>query len=334
MQDEIAEQLAVFSSYLRENGLRMTRQRETIVRTFLTSEGHLSTEELYERVKQVDPRIGYATVFRTLKALTDCGLARETDLADGRTRFEHHYRHPQHHHIVCVECNRTIEFFSPEFESLLQEIVGQYDFEPLRVRFQIFGICAACRNQTPAQSETVDADMAFARDALKIAIETEKRGVHFYSTASEIVAHESTRETFRRMLADEEKHLSRLQEAWDRLVSRDPRVLDAPVFLHFDFDALKRIFPSREQINQRLRLDMTEEEALRLAMAMEKDAADFFTNYADRFNDTRGRDIFLQFAREEEEHYSTIKGALEAHLAKHSSAQKEQKKKATLSRKN
>ncbi|HRR25862.1 MAG TPA: transcriptional repressor, partial [Acidobacteriota bacterium] len=65
VQDELAEQVAIFASYLRENGLRMTRQRETIVRTFLSSEGHLSTEELYDLVKRVDSRIGYATVFRT-----------------------------------------------------------------------------------------------------------------------------------------------------------------------------------------------------------------------------------------------------------------------------
>ena len=316
VQDELAEQVAIFASYLRENGLRMTRQRETIVRTFLSSEGHLSTEELYDLVKRVDSRIGYATVFRTLKALTECGLARETDLADGRARFEHYYRHPQHHHIICVQCNRTIEFFSPELESLHKKIVAQYDFEALRTRFQIFGICAGCRNKADDSGPPVDADLVFARDALRIALETERRGVHFYTTASEISARRPTKETFHRMLRDEESHLNRLTEAWNHLVEREPRVLDAPVFLHFDFEALKTIFPSREQISRRLRPEMTEEEAFRLAMAMEKEAAEFFIEYADRFSDTHGRDIFLQFAAEEEEHYKTIRSALEDHLAR------------------
>ncbi len=318
METTLAEQMQVFADYVREHGLRMTRQRELIVSTFLRNEGHLSTDELHELVRRKDRKVGYATVFRTLKALTDCGLARETDLDDGRTRYEHLYRHPQHHHIVCVQCNRTIEFYSPELERLQERIVSEYDFQHVRSRFQIFGICPDCREEEQPQEETVHADLIFARDALKIAIETEKRGVRFYLTASEIVAHESTRHTFLEMLRDEEKHLSSLEREWNRLITEHPKVLDAPVFLHFDFEALQKIFPSKEEINRRLRSDMEEEEALRLAMAMEKDAADFFTRYADKFNDTQGRDIFLKFASEEVDHFNIIKNALESLLARQS----------------
>lgn len=312
MEDPIAEQFAVFADYVRENGLRMTRQRELVVRTFLRSEGHLSTDELFELVREEDAKIGYATVFRTLKALTDCGLARETDLDDGRTRFEHLYRHPEHHHIVCLECNRTIEFFSPELDRLQSEIVAEYDFKPVRSKFQIYGLCRACQGEVVASSQWHDPDLVFARDALRIAMETERRGVRFYSTASDIVAHDSTRETFNRMLQDEKKHLRNLQQEWDRLIKGNRRILDAPVFLHFDFDALRKIFPSREEIGRRLRNDMSELEALELAMSMEKDAWDFFRNYADKFTDTRGRDIFLQFAEEERDHYETIRATWEA----------------------
>jgi len=314
MDESIAEQLQVFSDYIHENGLRMTRQRELIVETFLTSGGHLSTDELYELVRGRDSRIGYATVFRTLKALTDCGLARQTDLDDGRARFEHTYRRPQHHHIVCVECNRTIEFYSPELERLQERIVAQYDFEAVRNRFQIFGICRSCRSQQDSTRETVDADLVFARDAIRIALETERRGIHFYQTASSIVTHPSTQETFQEMLRDEQKHLSRLEAEWERLIGDNKKILDAPVFLHFDFEALKKIFPSREEIAQRLSPEMTEEDALKLAMSMERDAADFFLQYADRFNDTKGRDVFLKFAEEEEDHFNIIRKALESVL--------------------
>lgn len=316
MNSSNAEQMKIFADYIRSRGLRMTRQRELIVRTFLGNEGHLSTDELHELVRRKDRKVGYATVFRTLKALTDCGLARKTDLDDGRVRFEHFYRHPQHHHIVCVECNRTIEFYSPELEQLEKQIVAEYDFQPVRNRYQIFGICRDCRRSGEPPEETVHADTIFARDALKIAIETEKRGVRFYLTASEIVAHESTRHTFLEMLRDEEKHLSSLEREWNRLLAEHPTVLEAPVFLHFDFEALQKIFPSKEEINRRLREDMDEEEALRLAMAMEKDAADFFTRYADKFNDTQGRDIFLKFAGEETDHYNIIRSALASVLSR------------------
>jgi Fur family ferric uptake transcriptional regulator len=316
MNDSISEQLSVFSDYIHENGLRMTRQRELIVETFLTSDGHLSTDELYDLVRKRDNRIGYATIFRTLKALTDCGLARQTDLDDGRARFEHTYRRPQHHHIVCVQCSQTIEFYSPELERLQERIVAQYDFKAVRNRFQIFGVCRSCRSQQESIKETVDADLVFARDALRIALETERRGVHFYQTASAIVAHPLTRETFQEMLRDEEKHLSGLEAEWKRLIGDKKKILDAPVFLHFDFEALKKIFPSREEIAQRLSPEMTEEDALRLAMSMEKDAAEFFRHYAERFNDTKGRDVFLKFAGEEEDHFNTISKALQSVLEK------------------
>jgi Fur family ferric uptake transcriptional regulator len=308
-EQEIAEQLEVFADYVRNKRLRMTRQRQLIVKTFLEEEGHLSTEELHNRVRAKDHRIGHATVFRTLKALTDCGLARETDLNDGRTRFEHLYKHPQHYHIVCEQCKRAIEFYSPELEELQSRIVAQYDFEPVRHRFQIFGICRDCRTRKVSPQETFEPDQVFARDALRIAIETEKRGVKFYRTAARIAAQPSTRKTFLKMLEDEEKHLADLLKEWNRLISKNKRVLDAPVFLHFDYKALKKIFPSREEISRKLNSDLSEEEALSLAMGMEKDAHVFFSEYAERFNDTKGRDIFMKFADEEQEHYIVIKAA-------------------------
>ena len=123
---DIAEQMELFSTYVKKNGLKMTRQREVVVESFLRTEGHVSTDELYQLVKKKNQNIGFTTVFRTLKALTDCGLARETDLSDGRTRFEHLYNRPHHHHIVCMECSRTIEFLSPELEQLQEQIVSRY----------------------------------------------------------------------------------------------------------------------------------------------------------------------------------------------------------------
>jgi len=187
MAESIDEQLEVFAEYVKEKGLRRTRQRELVVKTFLQTEGHLSTDELYSLVRKADPKIGYATVFRTLKTLTDCGLARETDLGDGFTRFEHLYKHPHHHHILCIECNKTIEFYSPELEELQRKIVSEYDFEPVRYKFQVFGICRECRVEEEPAQESVVSHLVFARDALKIAMETEMRGVRFYKAASKVV---------------------------------------------------------------------------------------------------------------------------------------------------
>jgi rubrerythrin len=80
--------------------------------------------------------------------------------------------------------------------------------------------------------------------------------------------------------------------------------------LHFDFQALKKIFPSKEEISRKLTPDLSEKEALELALKMELDAYNFFNKYADKFTDTKGRDIFLKFAEEENDHCEIIRTTL------------------------
>ena len=303
----ITEQLDLLAGYLKSKGLKMTRQREVVVRTFLQQEGHISADELFEKVREADKKIGLATVFRTLKTMTDCGLARENDLGDGRARFEHDYKRPHHHHLICEQCNRAIEFFSPEFERLQEIIVTQYSFKPLRHKLQIFGICQDCQQEHDVEPPVFDSDLVFARDALRIAMATEERGITFYATAAEIVKDVSTRSTFLEMLEEEKSHLRGLEREWDRLIDRNRSVLQAPVFLHFDYDTLKEIFPSRDEVRNKLDKDLSSQDALEMAMTMELEAGNYFKQYADKFNDTRGRDIFLKFAAEEQEHYSLIK---------------------------
>ena len=82
----VRAEMQVLTDYLRERNLKMTPHRELILDTFLNDEGHRSVEDIYRSVKQLDPRIGYTTVYRTMKILMECGLAREIDLADGITR--------------------------------------------------------------------------------------------------------------------------------------------------------------------------------------------------------------------------------------------------------
>lgn len=306
-RDEVVKQIELFTGYLRENGLRMTRQRKTIVEGFLSVDGHVSTDELFDLVKNKDKSVGYTTVFRTLKALKDCGLARETFLSDGRTRFEHRYHRPYHHHIVCQQCNNTIEFSSPELEALQEQIVSKYHFRSLRHQLQIFGVCENCQKDQTVSQDVWDSDLVFARDALKIALEAERSGVNFYSSAAETMTKTSGKETFLRIAEDENEHLRGLQKEFDQLIKNNKNLLKAPVFLHFDYGSLKKIFPTREELKHRYKNDRLEEkEALLLAMEMEKESFRFFKDYAQRFNETRGKEIFLKFAEEEEDHYRTI----------------------------
>ena len=82
------DRFARFKEHLRAQRLKSTAQRDTIVKAFLSSQRHISVEELYNDVRRLNPHIGYATVYRTMKLLTECGVAAERHFRDGEARYE------------------------------------------------------------------------------------------------------------------------------------------------------------------------------------------------------------------------------------------------------
>src|SRR5512146_936609 len=118
----------IFHQHLRGIGLKRTSQRDTILRAFLSSRSHLTTDELYRRVRRQDPRIGFTTVYRTLKLLAECGLAGEVAFHDGIARYEHQYNRRSHHHMVCTECGTSVEFFSPEVDEVERAIGRKFRY--------------------------------------------------------------------------------------------------------------------------------------------------------------------------------------------------------------
>jgi len=135
----------IFFEHLKRSGNKRTAQRELILDVFLETEGHSSAEELYQIIKAKDPHVGATTVYRTLKLLAECGLAREERLGDGRTRYEHLYNHQHHDHLICTECGALIEFYSEVIENKQDEIARQYQFRPTNHSLRIFGICFECQ---------------------------------------------------------------------------------------------------------------------------------------------------------------------------------------------
>jgi Fur family transcriptional regulator, ferric uptake regulator len=138
-------EMQVLIDYLRQNKLKVTPHRELILETFLNHEGHRSVEDIYRTVRKEDPRVGYTTVYRTMKLLAECGLAREIDLADGLTRYEHLFNHQHHDHMICMECGTSIEFFNEEIESVQDAASEQLGFKVLDHRLQIYGVCRKCQ---------------------------------------------------------------------------------------------------------------------------------------------------------------------------------------------
>ncbi len=129
--------------YLEEHGLKRTNQRELILDCFLAASGHVSSEDLYQQIREENPRIGYTTVYRTMKLLVEAGLAEERNFDDGVTRYE--IEHEHHDHLVCTKCGRIVEFECQMIERAQMEIAEKYHFRVLRHRHELYGLCEGCQ---------------------------------------------------------------------------------------------------------------------------------------------------------------------------------------------
>ena len=146
-REMVREAQEILHRHLKRVGLKQTAQRDTILRTFLETRDHLSTDELHRLVQKKDAGIGYTTVYRTLKLLAECGLASEVAFHDGIARYEHQYNRRSHHHMVCTGCGSSVEFFSREVDQLEQEIGRRHHYLTTRHTFQIYGVCEDCRKE-------------------------------------------------------------------------------------------------------------------------------------------------------------------------------------------
>jgi Fur family transcriptional regulator, ferric uptake regulator len=127
-------------SYIQDRRLNITAQREAIVEQFLRTRDHVSIDELLTKVRKRHPRVGYATVYRTLKLLVDSGLAVERQFGDGQARYEVVGDH--HDHLICVKCGLILEFEDDEIERLQDRIAARLGgFTVLRHRHELYGLC-------------------------------------------------------------------------------------------------------------------------------------------------------------------------------------------------
>ena len=140
------ERFSAFRRALKEKGLKSTAQRDDIARVFFASTRHMSIDDLYQEVRKVNERVGYATVYRTIKLLKDCELAEERHFADGQTRYENSESDEEHHdHLICDKCGKIVEFHDPRLEALQEEISERLGFVLARHRMELYGICRECR---------------------------------------------------------------------------------------------------------------------------------------------------------------------------------------------
>lgn len=302
-------------SELRPPGGKHSSKRDRILGVFLRQEGHISADDLVDRVRREAPSIGRATVYRTLQWMVNARIARKVDFGEGRSRFEPTYRHPRHFHLICTTCRQSSEFLSSDVEALIEEISGARGFTISHQVVQVYGTCEVCKAssetgaagapQSMSKSEPISGtttERLFARDALRMAIATERNGLSFYTRAAAITADAGGRAIFERLAGEEREHLATLEARYRALIGRDAELESRPTFLFFKGAASGLFAAGAEE----LRAGVDDERALLIGIECERGSHRFFKRYGERFEDSEGKQIFLEFAREEQAHLDLL----------------------------
>lgn len=135
---------------IKEGKYKFTKQRQIVLQAFLDSkENHLSAEDVFGMVKDEDPDIGLATIYRSLELFTSLELLKKLDFGDGRSRYELNDRTMDtvHHHLICLGCGKVIEFSGDFLDGLKEQMERENDFEIVDSQLKVYGYCSECRKK-------------------------------------------------------------------------------------------------------------------------------------------------------------------------------------------
>ncbi|MBT4762358.1 MAG: transcriptional repressor [Bdellovibrionaceae bacterium] len=136
---------ADLSRLVREMGVKVTKQRLAILKTFSQRSAHMTAQEVFDQVKLTNPEIGFATVYRFLKQMALKGLASEVRLGGLPARYElHSAKH--HDHLTCNSCGSIVEFENEDIERLQEYVAKQYGFKLTGHLLELYGLCTNCQS--------------------------------------------------------------------------------------------------------------------------------------------------------------------------------------------
>lgn len=139
-----------FYGKLKANGYKLTSQRKVVLNAMLDhADEHLTVEEIYQYVKDTNPEIGLATVYRNIQLLSDMKIVEKLNLDDGFTRYELATEGDchRHHHLICESCGKVTEVKEDLMDSLEQSFLESYGFLVKDHQAKFFGLCEECRKK-------------------------------------------------------------------------------------------------------------------------------------------------------------------------------------------
>ena len=144
--DRLQQMLATMANF----GWRITDQRRMMAQLFVETDGYLSPKEVYEQMRLKYPGVSFDTIYRNLRLLSEMGVLEQFYFMEGGLKFRGRCMSHHHHHLICVNCEKTLTFDYCPMEQHLK-LPGR--FRIMNHRFEIYGLCEACQAREAEKEE-------------------------------------------------------------------------------------------------------------------------------------------------------------------------------------
>ncbi len=139
-----------FKQMIRAMNLKVTDQRLSILESLHEGRAHVSAQEVFEAVSERFPEIGFATVYRFLRTLTENGFVTEVRMGGLPARYELTPK-SHHDHLTCIACGKICEFENSHIEQLQEKVAKQFGFRLTSHVLELYGVCADCQRAEKAK---------------------------------------------------------------------------------------------------------------------------------------------------------------------------------------
>jgi Fur family peroxide stress response transcriptional regulator len=137
------DRISTFIEFCQEHHLKITPQRVAIYKELINLDTHPTADDIYQLVKKEYPNMSFDTVNRTLQTFAAVDLVDVVEIFGGAKRFDPDLAN--HHHLHCIRCGAILDFSSRIYDNLeVPDDIGD-QFQVLRKRVVLIGLCKACR---------------------------------------------------------------------------------------------------------------------------------------------------------------------------------------------
>ena len=141
---DVEAKIKRMQAFISGRRLKNTKQRDLIAAIALRADGHIGVEEIFRVARKKDPKVGFSTVYRTMKLLKECGLVIERHFGDGVTRYEPLREGEHHDHLICTSCGLIVEFEDESIEERQDAVALRHGFAVQSHKHEIYGLCPRC----------------------------------------------------------------------------------------------------------------------------------------------------------------------------------------------